>query len=366
MTVRFRDDRQAWYCHFQIDGKRHAPACIHPDTGQPAKNRREAKRIEELLKARAVMLIGEAPTAAPYTVAKAFSAFATRKRAGGNWDNQRIYVRELVAQFGPDTPVRELDEQSVWDYIAWAREQPLMVYVGAGKKCTATDAEARAKLFRPATSGKKRADSTINRYLDCLRETLRIAYALRDGEGRPLVKGEMPKVPDLAEPEHLPRPITDADLDRIVVEAPLHLAEAVLLARLMGFRKGEIFGLTVDQVDLANKGIWLAAEETKAKRAEFVPASAEACELLRWLLGEARLRHTRHLITYRHSKDGAWRPIANPRRAWKTVLTKLGLAGQHVFHNTKASFVTAVGHVASDAVTQQLARHKDYRTPNAI
>ncbi|MGE4280915.1 MAG: hypothetical protein AB7G62_15100 [Magnetospirillum sp.] len=44
--------------------------------------------------------------------------------------------------------------------------------------------------------------------------------------------------------------------------------------------------------------------------------------------------------------------------AWTRVLRELGLEGVHTFHNTKASFVTAV----APAVTQQLARHKDYRT----
>lgn len=38
----------------------------------------------------------------------------------------------------------------------------------------------------------------------------------------------------------------------------------------------------------------------------------------------------------------------------------LGL--QYRFHDTKASYVTAVAHVATAAVTQQLARHRSYET----
>ncbi len=63
----------------------------------------------------------------------------------------------------------------MWDYIAWARSQPIMVYMGGGKTKAAAQERTKAKLFRPAKSWKKRADATINRYLDCLREALRIA-----------------------------------------------------------------------------------------------------------------------------------------------------------------------------------------------
>jgi integrase len=359
MTTWLRKDRKCWVYEFQIEGARYRGRCIHPETGAAARNKREADKIELLIRADALRAPDDQANE-QLLLSHAFGAFATRKRSAKNWPNQQNYIRELTRFFGATTPIEEISTQRVWDYIAFARQQPILVYMGAGKRIT-PDVD-RATLFRPCTSGKLRADSTINRYLDCLRETLRIAYEIVDSRGRPRLQGLMPKIPDLDEPEHLPRPISDADIDRIVIEAPLHLAEAVLLARLMGFRKGEMFALTVDQVDLGNRGIWLAAASTKANRAEFIPASGEACELLAWLLGEARQRGVRSLISYRHGKKGEWCGIKNPRRAWRTTLTALGLEGQHVFHNTKASFVTAVANVATTEVTQQLARHKDYRT----
>ena len=56
-----------------------------------------------------------------------------------------------------------------------------------------------------------------------------------------MIDGDMIVVPELKEPEHLPRPISDTDLQRIIEKAPPHLGEAVMLARHMGFRKAEIF-----------------------------------------------------------------------------------------------------------------------------
>ncbi|WP_425455493.1 tyrosine-type recombinase/integrase [Azospirillum griseum] len=128
----------------------------------------------------------------------------------------------------------------------------------------------------------------------------------------------------------------------------------------MGFRKAEVFGLTIDQVDIKNRGVWLEANATKGKRAEFIPANPEALELLTRLVGQARRWKVRHLLTYQHGEKGERRPVKNPKRAWRTALDKLGL--EHRFHDTKASFVTAVAHVATAAVTQQLARHKNYET----
>lgn len=293
------------------------------------------------------------------------------KQGGANWPNQQVYIRDLLAFFGATSSVADITEQRVWDYIAWARQQPVMVYVGGGRT-RATFAKVRRDFpYRPSKSGRMRADSTINRYLDCLRETLRIAHGVRGANGQPLLSGEPPKVPDLTEPEKLPRPIADDVLWEMVERAPAHLAWGILLARLMGFRKGEMFALTCHQVDTANRGIWLNAENTKAKRDEFIPANVDAMELLTYLIAEAKARGSTFLITYRRRlKDGpdgmprftAAVPIKNPKRAWQKVLSDMGLKGLHKFHNTKASFVTAVAHTASAAVTQELARHKDYRT----
>ncbi|WP_449234565.1 tyrosine-type recombinase/integrase [Azospirillum doebereinerae] len=143
-------------------------------------------------------------------------------------------------------------------------------------------------------------------------------------------------------------------------DVPAHLADAALLVRLMGFRKAEVFGLRVQQVDFSVRGVWLEAEQTKGGRAECVPASDEAIELLRRLVDQAREWKTDHLFTYQHGKKGERRPVKDPRRAWRTVLKKLGI--KHRWHDTKASFVTAVAQVASAATTKALARHKDHRT----
>ncbi|MBI1209549.1 MAG: tyrosine-type recombinase/integrase [Azospirillum sp.] len=346
MSVYFNGDRNHWTYDSRLNGKRFKGYALDPN-GEPCSTKTEARRAEALIRAQALQ---QTPAPAPpvseaFTVAQMFALMAVRKSTEKNWNNNRIYLAELVSYFGGTTPEKEITEQRTWDYIAWARACPKRVYLGGGLTPSKFAATHQKPGFR-ATVGH-RAESTINRYLACLRAALRIAHDARDGTGRRLVP-HLPRVPKLGEPEHLPRPIADPDLDAICRIIPAHLAAAIRLVRWMGFRKAEVFSLRINQVDFSNRGVWLAAESTKAGRAEFVGGPAAAMDLLC------------QLVAYRHGRDGKPKPIKNPRRAFSRALKTLGL--EHRFHDTKASFVTAVAHVAPAAVTQKLAGHKSYET----
>jgi len=387
MTIRYSDKHGKWLYDFRLNGRRYASTCIDPDTGAAATSKTSAAKIEAKIKLRIeekskaegtdaalsrLRRLAEQKSAT-YTVTEAFTAYAARKSQGKNWENNRIYVRELVTWFGPFADIRSITDQKVWDYIAWSRQQPVMIYKGGSQTKASLIAKGidPASLWHPATDGRRRSDATINRYLVALRETLGIAHAIKNQDGTAKVLPIVPHIPDLAEAKALPRPIDDDTLWQMVTEAPAHLAWGILLARLMGFRRGEMFGLRTVQVDLTNRGVWLLAKDTKAGRDEFVPANDDAVELLTYLLAESRARRSDYLITFRRrlkSEPGQPlrfsepRPVANPKRAWARVLRELGLTGVYKFHNTKASFVSAVGANASAAVTQKLARHKDHRT----
>jgi integrase len=397
MRAYFNKKRNRWMYDLQINGKRYNRYCIDPDTGAEPNNQTEADKIVVKIKARLLTAVDKKSTAVvesePLTVLEAFVDYANRMKGQRNWSNNQTYVRELVNYFGAQTHVISIDEKKIWDYILWARQQPVMVYVGGNKNRTdAAEHHAAGSLFRPAEDGRTREDSTINRYLQALNGALGAAYKLRCLDGSPRLNATKPDVPNLKEPEALPRPISDANIQRMIETGPPHLADAVLLNRLMGFRKAEAFDLTKGQVDFPNRGVWLEARDTKGKRGEFVHASEAALQLLKRLVDQANERGTEYLITYPFKKaadkvpgkrirrylgseviDGKrhlkretvnliveWRPIKNPKRSWKTLNKKLGL--DHKFHQTKASFVTAVAHVAPAAVVQQAGRQKDYRT----
>ncbi len=136
MSVYYNSARSRWLYDFEFAGKRFAGYCKDPSSGEPAKNKTQAKRIEALMRAAAIAA-AEAETTKPnrasaYTVAQMFAEFASRKCTGRNWSNEQGYVRELIAFFGADTPVDQITEARVWDYITWSRNQPVKVYMGAG------------------------------------------------------------------------------------------------------------------------------------------------------------------------------------------------------------------------------------------
>jgi len=357
VTVYQHKKTGAWYYDFRLAGERHAGRAVDPDTGQAARNKRDAERIENIHRGKASLSTPAKGTVAPkdYTLAQAIAAYADRKQRGKNWANQRTYAKELLGFFGADTPVGRIEEK-VWPYITWSRQQPVKVYAGQ-----AQDGTPRYKQ-----TARTRSDSTINRYLDCLRSILGVAHEARDWAGK-RVLDELPDLPDLREPIHLPRPIPDADLVRIMEAAPPHLTAGVFLTRLMGFRKAEVFSLRVDQIDLERGGVWLSAAETKGARDEFVAAPEAAMPLLEQLVADASDAGVPWLISYqarRRTVDGdaivERRPVRNPKRAWATVLRRLGLS--YRFHDLKASFVSAVAMSASGATTQKLARHRDFST----
>lgn len=360
MTIYWNKSRQRWMYDFQVGGERHAGYCAD-EQGRPAANRTEAKAMETMAKAEARRRTILAPrTSDQMELSEALAGHLARHRGKPHRANVAAYVKELGEYFGWTLPVTSIDEPWIWRYVDWARQQPLMIYVGGPAKRDKLRPARAARAFQPASDGRRRTDATINRYLDCLRAALRLAATARDPvTGAPMLPAP-PKVPKLKVPERLPRPIRDGNLERIIATAPRHLANAVVLTVLMGFRRGEVFGLTLQQVDPELRGVWLKAEQTKGGRDEFIPANGPALALLQQLVAEAESAGVDHLITYQQGRDGVPRPLKNPKTAWRRVMRDLGL--EHRFHDTKASFLTALAEKVPGHLVQVLGRHKDPAT----
>lgn len=370
MTVYFSRQRNRWLYNFTLNGERHSAYCVDPESGAHAANRSEAKRIETLIRARAIKdgAAAQRQPAGNYSLAEAFAAYAARREGSRSWSNQRGYMQELLDFFGPATPVTDIDEAFIWRYVRHARQQPRMIYVRGPKAAGAPGAGNRGALFRPAVPPVMRSDSTINRYLDALRAALDVAHRSRLPNGQRALP-DPPTVPHLRESERIPNPVPDSDILRIVEAARRtpglgHLADAVMLARLMGFRLDELVTLETQQVVISEewRGVRLNGDRTKGRRDEFVPASPEAAALLARLVGEAETAKQRRLILYRPKGRGAPRPVSSLKRAWASAQAAAGLDGRYRFHDLKASFVTASARIASGPTTQGLARHRSFST----
>ena len=364
MSVWFDPDRNKWRFHFQLNGRRKTGYCVDPRTGEAATSKAGADRAERAARAVLEQEFNDRSTpvtTAEYTLGEAFVPYCAKKEGKANWENERGYVAEILQHFGPNRPLTEINDTKIWEYIGWARKQPIMIYVCGKKSRAQMAARSGRKLFRPIKSGRRRTNSTINRYLNALREALRMAHETRDPTGRRLLRYR-PNVPDLDEPAHLPRPIPDAVLQDILAVAPPHLADGAELARNLSMRKAEVFALTIDQVDTENRGIWLAAEKTKADRAEFIHANGAAMALLERLIAQARVRKTKFLLTYQHGKNGKWQQVKDPKRAWKTAQRRAGVEAPYKFHQIKAAHVSQVAMKSGSRAAQKAGRHANAST----
>lgn len=362
---------------FWLDNTRYRDYCVDLD-GKDVATKAEARKAEARAKVaaetarRSATEVVTAPGS--YPLGEAMAAWLASKAGTANEINNAIYAAEILEYFGAATPLDDIREanprdksaRTITTYIAFSRAQTRMVYLGKGRTRAALEERGVdiKTLYRPARSGAKRADSTTNHYLNAVRGTLRLAYDTIDPATGQRMLRYLPRVPKLKVAEQLPKPIADDALSWMIDDpkTPPHLAEAVYLIRNMGFRKAEVFSRTIDHVADHLRGIWLDADETKGKKPELVEANAAVWLYIQRLVAQAKARGVVHLITYQRPGSTDWLPVKNPRRSFRTALKRVGLAGQHVFHNTKASFVTAVAGKKSGAMTQALARHSSFAT----
>lgn len=367
MGVFYRADRERWFYDFMLARRRHAGMCTDAD-GVPSGSRRAAEHAEERVRV-AAQRARRTPAPMPsavYTLAQALAAYvAQADRGSAYWQQQRGYVAELRRYFGDDMPLAAIDETRIAEYVAWARAQPMRVYVGGP---VAPGETRRRKVWKDGAA--TRSEATINKYLIALRKTLKIAHRSRDALGRRLLD-DVPLVPTLKVPRRIPRPMPDAAAGALLHEGAQHVAEAAALSLLLGMRRAEAYGCTVAQVDFHRGGVWIRGEETKGRRDAWLPANADAMQLLRHLVDQAKARGIVHLVAYRApgaAADGRphpWRPVRSPKRAIRTALKRAGVAGQHRFHDLKGSYTTGLAHVAAGPIVQKLARHKSYETTEA-
>lgn len=353
MTVFHDDARGQWRYDFWANKRRYFGYCIDPATGQPARNKTEAKRIEEAIRV-SIRNNPESRAGAPrgYTYAQAFATYLKTLTGRGGFTSARDHIAEFLKrpQFRPDRLITDTSDQDIQDYIDWARQQQVMIYLGGPSK--KGEAKKRRELYKALD--RKRSDASINRYLDTLRAVFKLAHKMRDGTGQRLMP-DLIDVPKLKTKKRMPRPMPLALAREVMAEAPPHLADAIDLTTAFGFRRSEVFGLIDDQVDFERNGIWLDGDRVKENRDNFLPASPATMAKLRRLVDRAHAAGQKHLILYLDPKTKKLRPIKKPGAAWARLRKK---TGRHTFHNLRGTFVQRLVQEKVDPrVTQKLARH---------
>lgn len=164
-----------------------------------------------------------------------------------------------------------------------------------------------------------------------------------------LEDGLIERVPKLINPdskESVGKVYSDEDVSNLLNFAQnedLHLA--ILMAATMGMRRGEIFQLRADRIDVEKKLIRLRREDTKTRRARTFSISGAT---LPHLLKRA---HTGSPWIF-PKKDDKSRPLDKDGfyTAWKNLKRTCGIAGR--FHDLRHTFLTKAFNAAGANAAQ--------------
>jgi integrase len=367
VTVHFNKKRNRWTYDFQADGVRHQGYCLD-SLGQPVTSKSAAKQAEGVAR-RLASMAPKLASAAETTLAQVIADLQPSWMRERQWPNKRRTATEIIQFFGADMAISALDENQVRRYVEFVMSQTIKVWTGAQRRSrTGEGADAFWK-----DTGKARSPATVNRRLAVLRMILNRASEMRDPLTGARILERIPKIEDLPEPKRRARPTPEPVLARLQEILPPHAIDALVLTLCFGFRKGEAFGLQESQVDWHAEGVRLFNEHVKDAEDVFLPGSQFAMGYLRCLSMEADARRLRHLISYRREpKAGTedarpWRPIKNPKTAWRTAMNKIEaeFGRRWRWHDLRAAFITHIAITCGPLPAQKLARHSDFDTTRA-
>ena len=157
-----------------------------------------------------------------------------------------------------------------------------------------------------------------------------------------LLKGEIKRL----------RYLSDEEAERLVINCEPYLKPIVLTALNTGMRRGEIFGLTWDRVDLKNSIILL--DKTKNGERREVPINDNLYEILNSIV-------RRLDVPYVFFNPKTLKPYDNLKRSFATALSKSHILDFR-FHDLRHTFASQLIMKGVDLVTvKELLGHKDIK-----
>jgi len=190
----------------------------------------------------------------------------------------------------------------------------LRAYFGTMRTVAVDTATVDAFIKEQREAGK--ADATVNRYLQVLKQAFLLAL-----DEKKIVS--VPKITHLSEEGNARQGFFErADFERVVTNLPAYLQDVARFGYLTGWRRNEILTLSWSDVDMAGGIIRLRPEHAKTGTGRAVVLDAT----LRALMArreETRLseRGVADLVFHRNGK-----PIGDFRYAWGNACAAAGLA----------------------------------------
>ena len=177
------------------------------------------------------------------------------------------------------------------------------------------------RRYIAARKKNESANATVNRELATLKRMFRLAT-----QSTPPRVQRVPYSPMLDESKNVRKGfVEDADFDKLTAEAKDPWLRAFLeCAFTFGWRRGELLGLRVRNLNFKTRTIRLDAGTTKNGEGREVLMTERVFELLRAVtLG----KKAEDAVFTRRCKDGVEKPVTDIRKAWRKLTTRAGLAG---------------------------------------
>ena len=379
MTVFFNKERQKWSYDFQYSGERYQGYCVHPKEKTLARNKTEARKIEEIIKGNVKKsdipqkeLVAANTT--EFTLAEAFAYYLKRKKGDSDFQNVKTRVLELLDFFGHSTSMRSLTESEVERYKDFAKLQPAKKYIGKDE-----DGNPKYK-----DQPHMRSARTINDYLQIIPRAYRWFRRSLEEELRPYVPPP-PEFDYLKEPKLIAKPIppdiSEAYINEMDTGRNRHTILGYILCIQTGLRECEATGIREHQYKEAQRKIVLEAHQTKTKAERDIMVNEIAHKAIMecrkvgdilWAMLQSdpalakryekeygiRERGDIPLILYRPNKTGKPRPVKRlATSAWKKHRKAVG--EHYRWHDTRAAFCSGTENIMA---AKDLAGHANVET----
>jgi len=255
-------------------------------------------------------------------LSKKFLEWYKKQRRKSSYERHKYSAGNLLKFFGENTPVEEINLESVENYKSWRLSQ--------GIKPTSINKELRFLA------------TMINRAVEFEWIPKHKLYR------RPiLIKG----VNDARL-----RYLTDEEEKRLfsVVKNPL-LRDILIFALNTGLRRCEILSLKWKNVDFENRYLILEPEQTKNKKWHVLPLNSAA-----WKVIENRLKEKAENCEYVFHRNG--KPIKSIRTAFESALKRAEIKDFR-FHDLRHTFASRLVQKNIDLyVIKELLNHSDIQT----
>lgn len=316
-----------WWVQYSAHGQRIREAAKIPDKSgvlRPAKTETEAWRY---LKTRRSEVLGGhflSPQAARLSVADILDALERQQTTKG---------------------LRSLSKAN-------SHAKALRSFFAIRRAAEVTPAEV--ERFKAERQDAGRANATINRELELLRQAYRLAVRHRQ-----LSADHVPAVDFLPVDNTRTGFFTPAEVAALLPHLEADLQDFVEWGSLTGMRKGEATALSWGMLD-RSATVWtfnIPPSITKTKSGRSLPVVGRARVVIERRLQARRLGCD--LVFYRTSKGKAGQPIALFDKAWQNALRAAGLPKDRLFHDLRRSAARNLRRAgASETESMKITGHK--------